>query len=147
MVMLSGDVNESRFPGSSNCIQYCAYHSFFQYKGVYIAYGVVPSHSTCRKTCGVYNFNVSPNGDVIGDHIVDLYAHELSEAVVDPAFSSWLTADGEEMADMCLYRYGNVSFHKNGAASNIKVGGKKFLVQTLPLSNGKGGCLNSVDKK
>jgi hypothetical protein len=78
------------------------------------------------------------NGIVGADSMVSSYAHEIVELITDNK-GAWKTADGWEMADLCLWYYGSLT---NGN-SNVVIGGKKFLVQQI-WSIGKGQCVLSL---
>jgi hypothetical protein len=82
----------SRFDsdGSESCSAFCGYHDAFGYRGVDVAYAVLPSPTGCQG-CG--------NGDM-GDFTA-VYAHELAESVTDKVPGhGWIATDGQENGDL-----------------------------------------------
>jgi hypothetical protein len=78
----------STIQGASSCSDYCGYHDAFDYKGVSIAYAVLPA-ATCQGC-----------GGLIADFTA-VYAHELAEAVTDKVpGQGWVADDGEENGDL-----------------------------------------------
>ncbi len=78
----------STLQGSNSCNDYCGYHDAFDYKGITIAYAVLPS--TLCSGCG----------GLIGDFTA-VYAHELAEAITDKVpGQGWIASDGEENGDL-----------------------------------------------
>ncbi len=91
MLILPVDVL-SRFDdtGSMSCDSFCGYHEAFNYNGVDVAYGVMPSPRGCFG-CG--------DGDM-GDFTA-VYAHEVAEACTDRVpGKGWMADDGQENGDL-----------------------------------------------
>ena len=59
--------------------------------------------------------------------------HEITEAITDPDLSAyWSLQSGNEGADMCAWNYGdNIMTLPNGAAYNVKLGSRRYLLQQL----------------
>jgi hypothetical protein len=88
MLILPDGVTSQFDTGEQSCIAFCGYHDAFTYKGIDVAYAVLPS-SQC-KGCG---------GE-IGD-LTAVYAHELAEACTDKVpGQGWTAGDGEENGDL-----------------------------------------------
>jgi hypothetical protein len=59
-------------------------------------------------------------------------AHELAEVVSDPEPDhkrAWIDKSGYENGDKCSYKYGQTYRAKNGAAANIRIGNRDYLIQ------------------
>jgi hypothetical protein len=93
---------------STSCVDYCAYHSSVQIKGVRAAYGILPAIAGgCLTGCGAH-----PNPFDIATASA---SHELVEAVTDPAIdevgatltrpAAWYDprVNEDEIADICEY--------------------------------------------
>lgn len=75
------------------------------------------------------NQNSSPNNDVATDGMISVLAHEIVEAASDPDLNAWYDASGQENADKCAWTFGTTKTASNGAAYNVVVGGKDYLIQ------------------
>ena len=90
MLILPTGVTSRFDPENASCSQFCGYHDAFNYHGLDVAYGILPSPVGCTG-CG--------NGG-IGDFTA-VYAHELAEAVTDKVpGKGWTDDDGKENGDL-----------------------------------------------
>ncbi len=80
------------------------------------------------------------------DGMVSVIAHEAWEAISDPVpGSGWAEeGTGEENADMCSWKYGNTSSLPNGAAYNVQLGSRKFLIQQNWVNQDGGYCGSAI---
>ena len=62
--------------------------------------------------------------------MIDYVALELTEAATDPFFDAWYDADGLENGDLCYDNFLQAKFLHSGAEYNLKMDGKKYLVQS-----------------
>jgi len=115
--------------------QYCAYHGHFlvdsriDSRGVNGLYAVEPYNAD---TPNCMAQQATPNGDGPADTEVNTTAHELEESVTDgEGFRSpgWYDASGNENGDKCAWVWGPYTTLSSGAAWNITVGTRQFLVQ------------------
>lgn len=115
--------------------QYCAYHGHFlvdsrvDSRGINGLYAVEP-YNADTPNCTAQK--VTPNGDGPADTEVNTTAHELEESVTDgEGFRSpgWYDASGNENGDKCAWVWGPYSTLSTGAAWNITIGSRQFLVQ------------------
>ena len=119
--------------------QWCAYHS----SNGSLSYSYIPYQPDAGASCGmnfVNNSNAFGNGYFDGFSIVA--GHEYGETITDPyPNSGWLDGRGAENGDKCAW----IS-SRQGAASNIGLGGHSFAVQSLwsnAFNGGSGGCVLS----
>lgn len=88
MLIVPDGVTASTVDGSQSCAQFCGFHDAFDYDGISIAYGVLPS-SLCTGC-----------GGQIGDFTA-VYAHELAESATDKVpGQGWVSDDGQENGDL-----------------------------------------------
>jgi Phosphate-induced protein 1 conserved region/Ricin-type beta-trefoil lectin domain-like len=139
VVITSPDVAISGYRTS-----FCGYHFSFQptegpgnpfVKAVFAG----PGGSGCS-----VQLTKSPNNNPEGDAIVNLMAHELSESITDPedgGSASWMNLnDGDEMGDMCAWKFGPEETAANGSKYNVTLGGHQYLLQQLWANDGPGYC-------
>jgi len=89
LILPDGVVSRFDGDGSRSCDAFCGYHDAFSFKGLDIAYAIMPA-PTCDG-CG--------NGQ-IGDFTA-IYAHELAEACTDKVpGQGWVADDGQENGDL-----------------------------------------------
>jgi hypothetical protein len=134
-------------PGEGSCFSsagtscaytsYCAYHSHYVHSGTTIIYANEPYGNTTD--CQVSGAP-SPNGDPAADAAATSASHELTEAITDPLGNAWFTSQGNEIGDLCAYRYGIVNW--DGGFANQMWNGRFYLLQT-EFSNHTGQCLNT----
>jgi hypothetical protein len=124
---------------SSSCAytNYCAYHSHYLHSSTPIIYSNEPYGVT--NYCQVSGAP-SPNGDPSADAAATSASHELTEAITDPLGNAWFTSQGNEIGDLCAYRYGNVNW--DGGNANQMWNGRYYLLQT-EFSDHTGQCLNA----
>jgi hypothetical protein len=114
-VFTSRDVSVSGF-----LTQYCGFHSALTANSTNVQYAFVgdptgPSVANCSAQTAS-----SPNGDVGGDAMVSVVAHELSEATSDPQLNAWYAdATGNENGDLCAWNFGAYFTAPNGSAANV----------------------------
>lgn len=88
----------SSYGSSTSCggpnLQYCAYHSNFNYNGVNIKYASLP-YPGCGG-CQATGFNVAQN-------LEHFACHETREAVTDPDGNAWYDRRGYEADDKCAW--------------------------------------------
>jgi hypothetical protein len=135
VVMAAPNVTASSGQGST----YCAMHGarlFYGTQGRFIYIGAPsrwPSHCAAQLR--------GPNGTIDGDGAAYLFAAELANVLTDPYLNSWYDRLGLEAADKCLWTYGTFYTAPNGAAANIHLGQRDFLLPQIwaPSKNG-GAC-------
>ena len=113
---------------------FCAYHSSFKVGTTPVIYSNQPFGTT--NGCQVSGAP-SPNGDPDADAAATSASHELSEAMTDPLGTGWFSAQGNEIGDICAYKYGPLTW--DGGAANQMWNGNYFLLQT-EFDNHAGGC-------
>jgi Phosphate-induced protein 1 conserved region len=133
-VLTASDVNET----SGFCTQYCGFHTHGTISGSDIKYAFVGNAARCLSACAAQT--TSPNGDAGADASASIVAHELEEAVSDPALNAWFDSRGQENADKCAWTFGTTSRAANGSAFNLTLGGMNFLIQRNWVNSGAGSC-------
>lgn len=146
-VLTSPDVTKSGF-----CTSYCGWHTRATINNVDIKYSFVgDAGSQCPSACTA-NPTVSPNGDVGGDGMVNVIAHELEEAASDEDLNAWYDSRGYENADKCAWTFGTTSTLSNGAKYNMtlptsaQIGSgnstrlRNYLIQRNWVNAGSGYC-------
>eukprot|EP00475_Leptophrys_vorax_P038118 TRINITY_DN6666_c0_g1_i2.p1 TRINITY_DN6666_c0_g1~~TRINITY_DN6666_c0_g1_i2.p1 ORF type:complete len:528 (-),score=-16.40 TRINITY_DN6666_c0_g1_i2:122-1645(-) len=129
------DDTSSSYDPMTFCGSYCGWHSFTREGSDLIISFVGNAVLQCPDGCIAPYLNqygaVSPNGDKGLDGMVSVFAHELAEAASSPFLATWYDDSGEENADICAKKYGDVlSDPTTGAPYNVEgVGGSKFIVQ------------------
>ncbi|KAI8576268.1 hypothetical protein K450DRAFT_257482 [Umbelopsis ramanniana AG] len=125
-VLTAGDVSET----SGFCSQYCGWHTDGTISGKDLKYLFAGLATACPSGCiAPNNQKTSPNGDVAVDGMISVLAHEIVEAASDPDLNAWYDASGQENADKCAWTFGTTKTASNGAAYNVVVGGKDYLIQ------------------
>ena len=82
----------------------------------------------------------SPNANPGADAMASTIAHELEEAVTDPAQNAWYDSNGNETADKCAWTFGSTYTAINGSKANLQLGGKDYLIQQNWVNAGGGYC-------
>ena len=132
----SSDVRES----SGFLTLYCGFHDFTTINGVATKYAFVGDPSRSLSSCAGQTAK-SPNGNVAGDAMVNVTAHELEEAVTDPLLNAWYDNAGNENADKCAWKFGTTYTAANGSQANMKLAdGHDYYVQQNWLNVGNGSC-------
>lgn len=137
-VLTSQDVTET----SGFCTQYCAWHTHGTYTNAGhsydIKYGFIGNPARCPSACAEQTN--TPNGDLAGDSMASLIAHELSESVTDPDLNAWFDQRGQENADKCAWHFGTTSTASNGSQYNVSVGSMRYLIQQNWVNASGGYC-------
>lgn len=136
-VLGSPDVRQTM--GSQQfCVQYCGYHNHFFHNNNDIKYAFVGNSSTqCPSGCMAQS--TGPNGNAGVDAMANVIAHELAEAVTDPDLSSWYDSSSNEIGDKCNFKFGSTFSAPNGAAANVTLGSRNYLLQQLWVNAGGNG--------
>lgn len=141
-VLSSADVREvylGKPGGKEFCTDYCGWHWF----GNNIKFAFVGDGARCPSTC-LANSGPGPNSNASADGMVNVIAHELEETVTDPNADAWTNVStGEENADKCAWTFGNTFTAPNGAAANVKLGNRNYLIQQNWVNAGAGSCAMS----
>jgi len=80
----------------------------------------------------------SPSGDAAADTAATAASHELTEAITDPLLNAWFAANGQEIGDLCAYKYGTNSWES--AKANQMWNGAFFELQQ-EFSNLSNSCV------
>jgi hypothetical protein len=80
---------------------YCAYHSSFTVNGQPVIYANEPYDATITNC----DSGSSPNGNQ-ADATINTISHEQNEAITDPWGNAWQNANGDEIADICAWKFG-----------------------------------------
>ena len=133
-VLTSADVTAS----SGFCTQYCGWHARGTIAGSDIKYAFIGNPDRCPSACEAQN--TGPNGNAGADGMASIIAHELVEAVTDPDLNAWYDRRGLENADKCAWKFGTTSSASNGAAYNMTLGARQFLIQQNWVNAAAGYC-------
>jgi hypothetical protein len=133
-VLTSSDVTAS----SGFCTQYCGWHTNGTIAGSDIKYAFIGNPDRCPSSCEAQT--TGPNGNAGADGMASIIAHELEEAVTDPDLNAWYDGRGAENADKCAWTFGVTYRTANGAAANMKLGTRDFLIQQNWVNSGNGIC-------
>ena len=144
LVLTSPDVKEGKF-----CSQYCGYHGHTAMNGTTIKSGFVGDVDTqCHGACAEQS--VGPNGDPGADAMADVIAHEINETITDPEGTGWYRSNstfGGEVGDLCNLNFGNTFYLPSGAAANITLGSRSFLIQQNWVNDSGGFCAMHFDPR
>ncbi len=121
-VLTSADVTAS----SGFCTQYCGWHTSGTISGSDIKYSFVGNPDRCPSACE--DQTTGPNGNAGADGMASIIAHELEEATTDPDLNAWYDTRGQENADKCAWTFG-ATYTANGAAANMRLGSRDYLIQ------------------
>jgi hypothetical protein len=133
-VLTSADVNET----SGFCTQYCGWHTYGTINGFNLKYSFVGNPDRCPAACEAQT--TGPNGNAGADGMASIIAHELEESVTDPNLNAWYDTRGQENADKCAWTFGATYTTGNGAAANMVLGGRNFLIQQNWVNASGGFC-------
>ncbi len=81
---------------------YCAYHDSFSLNGQPVIYANEPYDATIDG-CGAGS---SPD-DNDADATINTISHEQNESITDPGGNAWQNAAGDEIADICAWKFGS----------------------------------------
>jgi hypothetical protein len=105
---------------------YCGYHS--DIGSARLMYAVIPYNALaghCRSD------KPRPNGSP-ADPAISTIAHEFAETATDPLGDAWTDPDGDEIADICLSRYGpDLGGSSGPTAYNELIDGGRYYLQEL----------------
>jgi len=139
-VFTSANVSVSGF-----LTQFCGFHGNMTVNSVATQYAFVgdPTGGSIANCSG--QTGGSPNGDLGGDAMVSVVAHELSEATTDPQLNAWYSsASGNENGDLCAWNFGSVFLASNGSYANVTwtINSKsyQFLIQQNWVNAAGGYC-------
>jgi hypothetical protein len=135
-VLTSQDVNET----SGFCTSYCGWHTYGTIAGSNIKYSFVGNPARCLSACAAQT--TGPNGNAGADGMASIIAHELEEAVTDPNINAWYQGRYQENADKCAWTFGS-TYTVNGAAANMHLGTRDFLIQQNWVNALGGYCAKS----
>jgi hypothetical protein len=116
---------------------YCAYHSGFTgADGRPVLYANEPYAAMID---GCHN-GPSPNNDD-ADATINTMSHEHNEAITDPFGNAWLGSSGEEIADICAWKFGApLGTAADGQPYNQLINGHEYELQQ-DYSNDGSTCL------
>jgi hypothetical protein len=137
-VLTSADIGES----SGFLTSYCGWHTSATLGSTDIKYSFVGDASKNLSACAGQTGS-SPNGNVAGDAMVNVIAHELEEAATDPDLNAWYDFTQKENADKCAWKFGTTYTSANGAKANMKLGARDYLIQQNWLNAAGGSCVLS----
>ena len=123
---------------------FCGYHDRTTIQATDIKYAVIPNKKNQNLGfCSAQTVS-SPNNNAAADSMVNVIAHELSEAVTDPHLDAWYDSSGEENADKCKWTFGHTYTLLNGSLANIRLGGKDYMIQQNWANDQGGYCTMSL---
>ena len=80
--------------------------------------------------------------------MMNVMAHELSEAATDPLLNAWSRdIDFAEDGDLCAWHFGHTFAAPNGAFANHVLSGRHYLIQSLWINKDGGFCANQYDSQ
>ena len=80
-----------------------------------------------------------PEGYPDAEHVIDIIAHEVNEAMTDPEGVGWMDPNGFEVGDKCEFgpQFGSpLGFAPDGSPFNQVVNGHKYLIQEMWANRG-----------
>ena len=130
-VMLPAGVDECDGPNgessSNGCADtdFCAYHSSVGV-GSGPLYAVQPYADVTGCTSGE-----SPNSNAPADDLLNVLSHEHNETITDPFGDTWITAQGDEVGDLCASpdKFGSATGGSPGAEHNQTIGAGSYWLQ------------------
>jgi phosphate-induced protein 1 len=136
-VLTSADVTAT----SGFCTQYCGWHTHASIAGKDIKYAFIGNPDRCPSACAAQT--TGPNGNAGADGMASIISHELEEAASDPDLNAWYDRRGAENADKCAWTFGSTYAAANGAAANMQLGSRDFLIQQNWVNDAGGYCAKS----
>jgi hypothetical protein len=116
---------------------YCAYHGSFGTSPP-IIYSNMPfgELSVCQNPG-----QPSPNGDPVADAETSIATHEITESITDPMLNAWYTALGNEIGDLCAYKYGTNTWTSLVANDANEMWNGHFYEVQQEFDNHASGCV------
>jgi hypothetical protein len=104
---------------------YCGYHSFFSLAGQNVIYANIPfgNPNACQAPG-----QTTPN-DPNGDLAANVISHEIMEAAADPLLNAWFDSSGNEIGDLCAFKFGSNTWGSGAGAGNQMWNGFIFELQ------------------
>ncbi|AHG93749.1 phosphate-responsive 1 family protein (plasmid) [Gemmatirosa kalamazoonensis] len=125
--------------------QYCAYHTHgtvtINGSAKTVLYSAMP-YNAASSSCIAQNQGPNYATDPGVDPEVSVVAHETEETTTDMLGNAWFDNRGWENADKCAWTWGTTQTAGNGAAYNLTLGGRQWLVQRNWIAS-NGGCAMS----
>ena len=137
-VLTASDALLDGFGGS-----FCGWHTEQIYQTTSIRYAFVGNPNPSALS-GCAHQTSSPNGDAGADAMANIVAHELEEAVTDPAGNAWFDSNSQENADKCAWKFGTTYTALNGSKANMSLGGRDYLIQQNWVNSSSGFCAMSA---
>ncbi|HST79178.1 MAG TPA: hypothetical protein VLN58_11870 [Verrucomicrobiae bacterium] len=160
LVLTSSDINESSeggFCGAPSSTPsksgFCGWHNHAPMGGVDIKFAFIGNPDRCAQlqTAGQCEVQTTgPNSPAVGvggaDGMVNIIAHEISEATTDPDMDAWHNSASAENADVCNFNFGFKSLCGTGGLCstsgnfeaswyNQTFGNNNWLIQQLGEPN------------
>jgi hypothetical protein len=103
---------------------YCGYHSWTSSGILYavVPYNAIPGHCLSG--------NPRPNSSA-ADPALSTLMHELVETITDPEGNAWITAAGNEIADLCLSEFGRALGGSGGTQWNETIDHRHYWLQEI----------------
>lgn len=138
LVLTAPNITEGQF-----CQQYCGYHKHATINNTDIKFGFIGNPATqCPATgnvrCSIQS--LTPNANEGADAMASVISHELNETITDPDLNAWFDGSGNEVGDLCNFRFGNFFLAPNGSRANITLGARNFLIQQNWVNDSGGFC-------
>jgi hypothetical protein len=106
---------------------YCAYHNSFVIGSQPVLYANEPYDATIGN--GECASGSSPNG-TDADSTINTISHEMNEAITDPWGNAWQNSNGDEIADICAWKFGSpLGGTPNVDAYNQVINGHHYWLQ------------------
>jgi hypothetical protein len=139
-IMTSSKVELINIEGFEYEKDFCAFHTFYTHPASQkvLKFSFVPESSPSSKCVSklirerLFRSDRSPNGMVAIDGMINHLAHELTETATNPYVKSpkaWIDQHGQENADKCGWKFGDVQYEGKAAYNYVSSSGKRFLVQ------------------
>ena len=133
------DSTSPNLGGQCTTNYFCAYHSGFRgANGEPVIYANEPYDGDIDH-CHDRGGQGSPN-DPAADATINAISHEQNESISDPWGNAWLNADGDEMADLCVWQFGSALGTADGQPYDQLINGHPYELQE-EYSNDGSTCL------
>lgn len=151
VVFTSGDVTQINNSGTL-CKNWCGVHANIimnwdnNFHQKYLKLISIGELTNCPACIVPDNYYISPNNNPTADAAVSILAHEITETITDPTFTSWISIDGQmlENGDLCAWRFGEVYKLQNNSYANIRLNNKEYLIQENWVNLNGGYCSLSI---